>query len=422
MSQTHAHEYEVAILGGGPAGATAAAALARKGRRVALLEPDNFPRFHIGESLLSNANAVFRAIGLHPAMHGSAFTKKYGARFLTADGSKDVLFDFTANPKIPEPQTFQVCRADIDLMLLEHAVACGAERLQVRAKEVAITDAGVTIHCDPERTLRAQAVIDATGRAGLLARKFGLRERDPDLEKLAVHAHFQGVPRDEGPRGGDIRIVSHQELGWAWLIPLADGVMSVGFVLELSANEGPGKRPPERLLHDLLADWPVLRRLTAQATRTTPVRVESSFSYRTRRYAGRRFLLAGDAGSFLDPVFSSGVMFALHAGLKAAEALDAALGAGRIATEGFGAYDRSQRERYELVRKFVVGFYRPNFRDFFFAPTRRFGLVQAVTAVLGGFWEPSAADRLRLATLFGLAQLQRVVRVVPRVHTPVPAP
>ena len=148
--------------------------------------------------------------------------------------------------------------------------------------------------------------------------------------------------------------------------------------------------------------------------------LESSFSYRTRSYAGKRFLLVGDAGSFLDPVFSSGVMFALDAGLEAGRRVLAAARRGRLGQERFAGFDRRQRRRYRLVRSFVVGFYQGSFRDFFFRPTPRFGLVHAITRVLAGCWDPGPADRLRLASLFGLARLQRVVPVVPRLHNAAP--
>lgn len=417
--QTKSFDHEVAVLGGGPAGATAAAMLARKGRRVVLLEPEPFPRFHIGESLLSMANSVFRELGLHERMHASGFTKKRGARFLDAEGTKDVLYDFANNPKIPEPQTFQVPRAEFDALLLEHAVASGARHLPRRAKDIAFDDDGVTLWCDGlERPLRVEAVVDATGRAGFVSRKLGLREPDAELQKLAVHAHYRGVPRDEGIRAGDIKIVSHQNLGWAWLIPLPDDVMSIGFVLDLQKHRDiHGKKPPQELIASLIASWPVVTRLCARAERVSEARIESSFSYRTRRYSGRRFLLAGDAGSFLDPVFSSGVMFALFAGVEAATALDAALARGNLAREPFAHYQSQQHERYELVRKFVVGFYDPAFRDLFFNPKPAFGLVRAMTGVLGGMWNPGRADRLRLKALFGIARLQRVVTLMPRVHT-----
>jgi len=384
-----------------------------------LLEPDPFPRFHIGESLLSNANAVFREIGLHERMHASHFTKKRGARFLDAEGTKDVLYDFANNPKIQEPQTFQVPRAEFDEMLLKHAFASGAVHVPHRAKEIAFDDRGVTLwHDGAERPLRIEAIIDATGRAGFVSRKLGLRENDDELRKLAVYAHFHGVPRDEGIRGGDIKIVSHQNLGWAWLIPLPEEVMSIGFVLDLERHrEVHGKKPQDQLLGELIASWPVVAKLCANARRVGEVRIESSFSYRTRLYAGRRYLLAGDAGSFLDPVFSSGVMFALYAGVESAGAVDAALTREKLQSESFSGYDKIQRDRYELVRKFVVGFYDPSFRDLFFNPRNKFGLVRALTAVLGGLWSPGTMDRLRLQTLFGIARIQRVVALMPRLHT-----
>src|SRR5262245_27658639 len=197
-----AYDCDVLVCGGGPAGSAAAAFLGRAGRRVVLLERDRFPRFHIGESLLASVNDVFRAIGAADLIRGAGFTEKWGATFMPADGSIERYLDFGTAPGVDRPQTWQVPRATFDDLLLRHAAASGADvREQQRVVDLAFDDDGVTAAVQAAdggssvRTLRACAVIDASGRGALLARKFDLRVEEPRLANVAVFSHYSGVPR-----------------------------------------------------------------------------------------------------------------------------------------------------------------------------------------------------------------------------------
>ncbi len=413
---------EVLVAGGGPAGGCAAAALQRGGCRVTLLESEPFPRFHIGESLLPQANHAFDRIGFQPVIRGSGFVPKFGATFVDEDGLQKFTYDFGQVLGNPGQNTWQVPRAEFDAMLLEHAARLGVEVRRARAQRVQFEGERVLVDVEDatgaRQTLAADYLIDATGRAGLLARQLGLRIADPALQRVAAYAHYRGVvPVGEGRRAGDVVVVSCRDLVWFWLIPLPDGVTSVGVVADLAEWQRAGKPEPEALLDDAIGRYPVTARWLRDATRCGPVRFESAFSYDTKAYAGERWLLAGDSGAFLDPVFSSGVMFALYGGLDAADAILRARG-GRLPV---AALDRKFRRRHGFVRRFVTGFYDPWFRDFYFAPTRRLGLVRAVTRVLAGHWEPSWLDRQRLRLFFHFTRMQRRRAIVPRLHMPEPS-
>jgi flavin-dependent dehydrogenase len=419
-------QFDVLVIGGGPGGASAAAALARHGRKVALIESDTFPRFHIGESLLPMSNVVFERLGIDAKIRAAGFTKKYGACFLDEDDRHEIVYDFGVAMRDMQTHTWQVPRATFDAMLLQHATDSGAQRIHGRAKAARFDANGVELDVTETsgaaRTLRAAVLIDASGRAGFMARRDDLRVPDPELRKVAAYAHFTGIPRREGRRAGDIRVLSAKDLAWMWVIPLPDGVTSVGVVLDFDLyqqkSSGTGARPePQALLDEYMTRLPVAQKLFANAQRTSEVHFESTFSYRAKRWSGDRYLLVGDAAAFLDPVFSSGVMFAIRGGLDAADAADRALRDGRPNAFDFAAYDAMQQERYRFVRRFVVGFYDPAFRDLFFAPKPGLGLVRAVTLVLAGFWSPGMLDRLRLKLMFHFARMQRKRAIVPRIHS-----
>jgi FADH2-dependent halogenase len=201
-------DFDVIVIGGGPAGATAASWPARAGRRVVVLERERFPRFHIGESLLASVNNVLGQIGADALIREAGFTPKWGATFMSGDGRIERDADFSIAPGVPTPQTWQVPRATFDQLLLDHAAASGADvRQGHRVLEIDIDDTGVsaTVHAPESDTARysigAQAVIDASGRGSVLARKFDLRVDEPRLANISVLSHYAGCPvnRVAGP-------------------------------------------------------------------------------------------------------------------------------------------------------------------------------------------------------------------------------
>jgi FADH2-dependent halogenase len=405
-------DFDVAVIGGGPGGSSAATALARRGRRVLLLERDRFPRFHIGESQLPWSNEVFRALGVQQDVADAGFVQKWGASFRAWHRDVEQYADFSAAVETPTPQTYQVPRARFDEVLLRHAERSGvAVREGARFLDAEFDAGGVTIrYAEPdgtERSVRTAVAVDASGRSGVLAKRFGTHEYDPLLQNIAIHAQFEGIPRAGGRRAGDIRMFTRPDMGWIWLIPLSETVISVGAVIPKRVHQHEGKATLEESLAHYLATTPHLPPLLANARRVTPLRVDVDYSYLATRMAGDRWVAVGDAAAFLDPIFSTGVLLAMQGGLDAAAAIDAGLRRGDLSARVFADYERWVRKRYHHFRRFAVGFYDPAFRDLWFTPNKHFGIYGAIVSVLAGNWRPSLLTRARIALFFGLVALRR---------------
>jgi flavin-dependent dehydrogenase len=411
-SRSVSYDFDFAVAGGGPAGTAAAISLAQRGRSVVLFERETFPRFHIGESLLSTANDAFALLGVAEKMAKANFPVKWGARLVTHDGESGRGVDFSSVKEVARPQTYQVPRAEFDRILLDRAREAGVDvREGHRVTSCEFSDDAATLEWSGGR-VRVNAVVDATGRQGLLAKKFNLRNDEPLLANIAIYSHYSGVPLLDDARPNDIRIVACEDAGWFWLIPIANDLMSVGVVLPKNLFlQLPNGSNDERL-ERAIAGTAAVARLMANARREWPVRVEKDFSYSATTYAGDRWILAGDAGSFLDPVFSTGVSIAMESGIEAAAELDRALTRNRFAAREFAAFSRRQRKRYETFRRFVIGFYTPEFRDLFFDADPPKSIFRAVATVLAGVWDASLGTRITNRVFFALVAMQKRMNLV----------
>jgi geranylgeranyl reductase family protein len=409
-------KFDVIVIGGGPSGSTVAARLAQRGRRVLLLEKEHFPRFHIGESLLPCSMPLFEELGVMPALQAHGFLPKYAAEFVTADGSLTQRYAF-ADGLIPgAPSAFEVDRAEFDHVLLKNAARLGVdvrEGAAVTRFEIGHESAEVTVRDDAgiESRFSAQLLIDATGQTSMLAGKLGLREMDLGLKNFAVFSHFEGAERHQGKREGDISVVLVPG-GWWWVIPLADGRTSVGQVGPASMLRG--RKPDEAYFHEQIAATPYLAKRLGQATRVAPVRTISDYSYVSRKLAGDRFVLVGDAGAFIDPVFSTGVYLGMVGAFRAAEAVDAALSAGRYSRREFVDYETWVLKQVDTYKKFVKGFYKPEFVELLMAPSNFLDLRAAITSLLAGFGVDRPEINARVLVFLGLAKLNKRFTLVPR--------
>jgi len=407
---------DVAIIGGGPAGSTAAALLARAGRRVAVLEKDRFPRFHIGESLLPRGMGVFERTGVLPKIEAAGFVRKFGAEIVTGCGTRESRFYFKDGFRAQSDSAFQVPRAEFDKILLDHARDCGAGiREETTVGALHFTDDGARLDLSgPEgaSTLHARYVLDCSGRDSFLAGKFGLKRGYPDLKKIAVFAHYENVDRPAGIDGTLTRMVRAGDR-WIWMIPLSETKMSVGVVID-TADFRSWRKAAGDVLDSSIRMLPAVAGRMNSATRCTPVFSSGEYSCRHTRLHGPRWLLAGDAAGFIDPVFSSGIFLAVLGAEHAADALNEVLDKPSRARVLFPRHAARMKKVMAIYLRFVRAWYRQEFIETVLSPGAPFEIVPAVNALLAGNISSSFALRWRLALFRLIVFIQRFLPICPR--------
>lgn len=398
MRDAATEQCDVLVIGGGPAGSTAAALLARRGRRVIQVEKDRHPRFHIGESLLPANVPLFDELGVLDKVRALGVLK-LGADFPhDAGGHRTFRFDDVLGDTAP--YAFQVRRDGFDAMLFAHAAECGADaREGVRVERVAFDADGVSAQTRNDAgeagpTIRAQYLVDASGRDTFLGNALKLKRKNDKHQSAALFAHFRGVERRPGDDQGNISIYRFEH-GWCWFIPLPDGLMSIGCVCRPDYLKQRRGRTDEFLM-DTLRSIPAAWARMAHAEPTSSMRVTGNYSYACRAMSGPRWIMAGDAYAFVDPIFSSGVFLAMHSARHAAGVVDGALREPARERALQRTFARRIGRGLNVFSWFIYRFNSPAMKRLFAQPSDILRLRQGVVSMLAGDVFDNRAVLLRL--------------------------
>ena len=357
-------DYDVIVIGGGPAGSTTSTLIAQRGYRVGLFERDIFPRFHIGESLIPETYWVLKRLNMLPKMRASRFVRKHSVQFVNATGRLSAPFYFWDNRPHECSQTWQVVRSEFDQMMLDNARQHGVDAhegvhvLEVlfegeRATGVRIRQADGT-----RREVHARVVVDASGQAALLQNRMKLRIWDPVLNKGAIWTYWQGAYRDTGrDEGATMVLQTPDRQGWFWYIPLHDDIVSVGVVAPFDHLFKNRTGTHEETYHQEVEACPAVKRRIGEATRATGYFATRDYSYRSKEVAGDGWVLVGDAFGFLDPLYSSGVLLALKSGELAADAICGGLAAGDTSAVQLGGWGEAFNQGVDRMRRLVCEYY-----------------------------------------------------------------
>ena len=396
-----AEQCDVAVIGGGPAGSTAATLLAKRGYKVIALEKAHHPRFHIGESLLPMNLPVFERLGVLDKVRALGVYKP-GADF-EADNERGYnTFAFARAIGSSPPHAYQVWRQDFDKMLYDHARDCGADAREghevVKIDQSGARDTRLEVRADGGRTYEIQAryLVDASGRDAFLSAKKKLRRKNDQHQSAAIFGHFRGAQPRPGDDAGNISIYRFDH-GWMWMIPLPDGVMSIGAVCWPEYLKQRKGRTAEFLMETLHQNAGLRQRIE-HAELIGEVRVTGNYSYDSTRMGGPGWVLVGDAFAFLDPVFSSGVYLAMSGAEQAAAAVDAALREPQREAALLRKLEKRQRAGMSRFAFFIYRFNGPVMRQMFRQPRNSWQLEQGVISMLAGdlFDTPKVLRRLGL--------------------------
>jgi flavin-dependent dehydrogenase len=372
---------DVLVIGGGPSGSTVSTLLAQRGHRVTVFERAKFPREHVGESLLPYCYGILDELGVLEQMK-ERMVRKPGVRFVDVDGRDHTTWCFGHVIKDESHLSFHVRRDRFDDMLLRNAENHGVEvfeETRVRAIDLDRPDGGVAVTVtDPaghERTATGRYLVDASGRDTFVANRMGWKKAHDELDRVATSTHWEGVRFNGGLEEGLLQVVylGGEKKGWIWVIPVGADRVSIGVVV----NNDYFKEQRAALRDAGSADWkrdfylqelgssPFVAEVISTGHAVQEPVVNGNYSYKSDTKYGNNFALVGDAHTFIDPIFASGIFLSMNSAKLVAAALDEGLATspetGRKALDS--AYE-SIAGAYRLVEKAIRLFYNPTAINF----------------------------------------------------------
>jgi flavin-dependent dehydrogenase len=392
--------YDVIVVGGGPAGSTVASILAREGRKVVLFEKERFPRHHIGESLMTDTYFTFQRMGLLEKMKQSPFVRKYSVQFANPAGRESRPFYFFEANHHESAVTWQVTRAQFDLMLIEHAADQGATVYQETQIKRVLFDEERACGVEAQmadgsiQQFEAPVVVDATGQTAMLSNKFGWRVRDPKLKKAVLYSYFKGAHREPDLNGGATLVLRTPKgsNGWFWYIPLENDITSVGVVADPEYLVKDRGQDLAKIFQEEIEKVQSCRRRVEGATRVDKIYSILDYSYRSKNCAGDGFILIGDAYGFLDPIYSSGVLLALKMAELAADSIHDAFNNDDFSAARLGQFQSKLDKGIESMRKLVYAFYNEGFSFAQFLQKYPEQRVNIITLLMGDVFKEGVDD------------------------------
>ncbi len=398
-------DFDVAIIGGGPAGSSMGCYLEKAGVKCAIFERELFPRPHVGESLVPSSMRVFRDLDFLGHMEEAKFPRKYGAAWTAEDqaGTYDMNFKggFDSDELHPESHveirfnerqqegvdreyTYHVDRGKFDLMMLQHANKLGAavyEGVKVSSVDFGPKEPIVRFNMgrnSKEMGVSAKMVIDASGRNTFLGNQLKLKIKDPVFDQYAIHTWFDQYDRkvfSKKEAQKDFIFIHFLPISntWIWQIPISDAITSIGVVTQ-KKNFAKSKQDREKFFWNAVGSRPMLQEALRNAQRVHPFRDEGDYSYAMKQVTGDRFMLIGDAGRFVDPIFSTGVSIALNSSRFAHHNVLAALEKNDFSRQSFEQFETTIRRGTKNWYEFISVYYRLNVLFTYFVGDPRYRL------------------------------------------------
>ncbi len=363
------NNYDVIVIGGGPAGSTCASYMAMRGRKVLLVEKELFPRHRVGESLLPSTNPILEDLGVLGAMEEAGFPHKTGGSFTWGKDKEPWSVIFAENPFLPASFGYHVERSVFDEILLNRSIELGVEVAQpATVREIIVEDGrvlGVKYKTSEGEVVEARArfVVDGSGPSSVVGKKMTTRTYDDRMRQTAVYGYFRDAAGEPEGQEGHV-IVTTTEKGWFWYIPMNSaelGNASVGFVTGQEFNKELSEKGAEKFFYDALESTPRVKAMLGEsAEQVGKVRGIKDWAFVCSELAGPGFFLAGDAAAFIDPLLSTGVTLAMIAGYTSSICMNSILEDPEMEVPAMEFYNGNYNRMYSVTRDALLYFYSGN--------------------------------------------------------------